>query len=171
MAIMGYMGYRKRTGFLAGLTVAQISEFSIVFVAMGITLGHVGAEALGLITLVGLVTITAVHLHDPLLAAALRAARALARPLRAHVPVPRAARSTPAPPTPAEADVIVFGLGRYGSRLLAQLRAAGVAVLGVDFDPEAVATLRASAAPDPLRRRRGPDFLETLPIRTSRAGW
>jgi Kef-type K+ transport system membrane component KefB len=25
MAIMGYMGYRKRTGFLAGLTVAQIS--------------------------------------------------------------------------------------------------------------------------------------------------
>jgi len=57
MAIMGYMGYRKRTGFLAGLTVAQISEFSIVFVAMGITLGHIGPEALGLTTLVGLVTI------------------------------------------------------------------------------------------------------------------
>ena len=31
-------------GFLAGLTVAQISEFSIVFVAMGITLGHVGVD-------------------------------------------------------------------------------------------------------------------------------
>ena len=58
MAIMGWMGYRKRTGFLAGLTVAQISEFSIVFVAMGITLGHVGVGALGLTTLVGLVTIT-----------------------------------------------------------------------------------------------------------------
>jgi Kef-type K+ transport system membrane component KefB len=57
MAIMGYMGYRKRTGFLAGLTVAQISEFSIIFVAMGISLGHVGPEALGLTTLVGLVTI------------------------------------------------------------------------------------------------------------------
>ena len=58
MAIMGWMGYRKRTGFLAGLTVAQISEFSIVFVAMGITLGHIGQGALGLVTLVGLVTIT-----------------------------------------------------------------------------------------------------------------
>jgi len=57
MAIMGYMGYRKRTGFLAGLTVAQISELSIVFVAMGISLGHVGPQALGLTTLVGLVTI------------------------------------------------------------------------------------------------------------------
>ncbi|HET6518695.1 MAG TPA: cation:proton antiporter, partial [Geminicoccaceae bacterium] len=45
LAIMGAMGYRKRTGFLAGLTVAQISEFSLIFMAMGLTLGHVDAEA------------------------------------------------------------------------------------------------------------------------------
>ncbi|WP_082708527.1 cation:proton antiporter [Thiobacillus denitrificans] len=57
MAIMGYMGYRKRTGFLAGLTVAQVSEFSIIFVAMGISLGHIGPNTLGLTTLVGLITI------------------------------------------------------------------------------------------------------------------
>src|SRR5690606_30012298 len=57
MVIMGVMGYRKRTGFLAGLTVAQISEFSLIFVAMGMSLGHVAPEALGLVTLVGLVTI------------------------------------------------------------------------------------------------------------------
>jgi Kef-type K+ transport system membrane component KefB len=30
LAIMGFMGYRRRTGFLAGLTVAQISEFSLI---------------------------------------------------------------------------------------------------------------------------------------------
>lgn len=58
MAIMGYMGYRKRTGFLAGLTVAQISEFSLIFMTMGLTLGHVSAESLGLVTLVGLITIS-----------------------------------------------------------------------------------------------------------------
>ena len=57
MVIMGAMGYRKRTGFLAGLTVAQISEFSLVFAALGLTLGHIDADTLGLITLVGLVTI------------------------------------------------------------------------------------------------------------------
>ena len=28
-------------GFLAGLTVAQISEFSLIFIAMGVSLGHV----------------------------------------------------------------------------------------------------------------------------------
>ncbi|HEY7772711.1 MAG TPA: cation:proton antiporter, partial [Marinagarivorans sp.] len=57
MVIMGLMGYRKRTGFLAGLTVAQISEFSLIFMAMGLTLGHVSKDALGLVTLVGLITI------------------------------------------------------------------------------------------------------------------
>jgi predicted Kef-type K+ transport protein len=53
----GCDGYRKRTGFLCGLTVAQISEFSIVFTALGVSRRHIGAEALGLVTLVGLITI------------------------------------------------------------------------------------------------------------------
>jgi Kef-type K+ transport system membrane component KefB len=89
MVIMGVMGYRKRTGFLAGLTVAQISEFSIVFVAMGISLGHVASDALGLVTLVGLITITTVDLHDPVLGAAVPAPGALARRVRARAPAAR----------------------------------------------------------------------------------
>ena len=47
----------EQIDFLAGLTVAQISEFSLIFVAMGVTLGHLGRDMLGLVTLVGLVTI------------------------------------------------------------------------------------------------------------------
>ncbi|WP_198302011.1 cation:proton antiporter [Croceicoccus marinus] len=57
LIIMGRMGYRKRTSFLAGLTVAQISEFSLIFVGMGVTLGHLTGSELGLVTLVGLITI------------------------------------------------------------------------------------------------------------------
>jgi len=57
MAIMGAMGYRRKTGFLAGLTVAQISEFSIIFIAMGLSLGHVQQDALSITTMVGLITI------------------------------------------------------------------------------------------------------------------
>jgi len=44
--------------------------------------------------------------------------------------------------------IIVFGLGRYGSRLLQQLAAARMPVLGVDFDPGTpVRTLRRSKLP------------------------
>lgn len=57
MIIMGAMGYRKRTSFLAGLTVAQISEFSLIFAGLGLAVGHITDEILGLITLVGLITI------------------------------------------------------------------------------------------------------------------
>ena len=57
LIIMGIMGYKKRTSFLAGITVAQISEFSLILVAMGYNLGHLSKEELGLISLVGLLTI------------------------------------------------------------------------------------------------------------------
>lgn len=58
LVIMGLIGYKKRTSFLAGLTVAQISEFSLILVSVGKTLGHVGQEEVVLVTFVGIITIT-----------------------------------------------------------------------------------------------------------------
>ncbi|MDI3489543.1 MAG: hypothetical protein PWP11_820 [Thauera sp.] len=168
MAIMGYMGYRKRTGFLAGLTVAQISEFSIVFVAMGITLGHVGVEALGLTTLVGLVTImisTYMILFSHTLYEKLAPWLGLferKRPFR-ELAVERQGRPAGDP------DIIVFGMGRYGSRLMRQLRQAGIEVLGVDFDPETVRELRKLRQPVRYGDGEDPSFLESLPLQ--HAGW
>ena len=57
MALMGLFGYSKRTGFMAGLTVAQISEFSLILIALGVKLGHLSQEILSFVTLIGLVTI------------------------------------------------------------------------------------------------------------------
>lgn len=55
--LMNLLGYKSRTGFLAGLTVAQISEFSLILIALGFSLGHLNQEIVSLITLVGIVTI------------------------------------------------------------------------------------------------------------------
>jgi len=141
MAIMGYMGYRRRTGFLAGLTVAQISEFSIVFVAMGITLGHVGIEVLGLTTLVGLVTIavsTYMILYSHPLYERLSPWLRVFERKRPYRELDGEDLSAGA----QRADIIVFGLGRYGGRLALGLRASGLKVLGVDFDPGVPGALR-----------------------------
>jgi Kef-type K+ transport system membrane component KefB len=167
MAIMGWMGYRKRTGFLAGLTVAQISEFSIIFVAMGITLGHVGVTTLGLTTLVGLITITlstymilySQHLYErlsPWLGIFERQ-----NPLREQA-IETQDQGT------ARVDVIVIGLGRYGRRLLTQLREAGIEVLGVDFDPEVVSSLREAGLSARFGDGEDPAFLESLPLAEAR---
>lgn len=58
LVIMGLMGHRKRTSFLCGVTVAQISEFSLVLAALGLKVGHLSESIVALITAVGIITIT-----------------------------------------------------------------------------------------------------------------
>ena len=168
LAIMGYMGYRKRTGFLAGLTVAQISEFSLIFMAMGITIGHVGDEAMGLVTLVGLVTIAlSVYMitwsqklyvlcepilgvferRDPFREADSEGERSEAR---AH-------------------DFVIFGLGRFGSKIGRELNERGFRVLGVDFDPESVAGWRSKGMEAAFGDAMDPEFAAHLNLIGTRA--
>jgi len=55
--LMGRLGYSKSTGFMAGLTVAQISEFSLILIALGVKVGHLTNEILSFVTIIGLITI------------------------------------------------------------------------------------------------------------------
>lgn len=57
MILMGLLGYKKKVSFQSGLTVAQISEFSLIFIALGVTVGHLTTEILSLVTIIGLITI------------------------------------------------------------------------------------------------------------------
>lgn len=59
LIIMGILRYKKRTSFLAGLTVAQISEFSLILMSMGLILGHVAESEVAMVVLVGVITMTA----------------------------------------------------------------------------------------------------------------
>jgi len=167
MAIMGAMGYRKRTGFLCGLTVAQISEFSIIFVAMGISLGHVGASALGLTTLVGLVTIalsTYMILYSHPIYEKVSPWLGMFERKRPHRELAVAMERHDL----READVIVFGLGRYGSRLALGLKEAELKVLGVEFDPEVARDMRRKGLPVRYGDGIASEFLESLPLKETR---
>ena len=167
MAIMGYMGYRKRTGFLAGLTVAQISEFSIVFVAMGITLGHVGLETLGLTTLVGIVTIaisTYMILYSQKLYQKLEPLLGIFERKVAFREINTNGQGT----LPFAPDVIVLGLGRYGGRLAKGLDDEGLQVLGIDFDPEVVRSFKNEGYRVTFGDGMESSFLESLPLRDAR---
>lgn len=57
-AIMLTLGFRNRTSFLASITVAQVSEFSLILMAVGHSLGHVTSAMVSLVAAVGIVTIT-----------------------------------------------------------------------------------------------------------------
>ncbi len=163
LAIMGYMGYRKRTGFMAGLTVAQISEFSIIFVAMGISMGHVGQSALGLTTLVGLISIalsTYMILYSQKLYNILAP---LLTPFERHTPYRELAMEQDSG-NEVRPDVIVFGLGRYGTRLAHGLKHAGLNVVGVDFDPQTARANRRHGIPVHYGDGTDEEFIATLPL-------
>ena len=169
MGIMGFMGYRKRTGFLAGLTVAQISEFSIVFIAMGISLGHVGDRALGLVTLVGLVTIAG-STYMILFSSSLyeRLAPWLGRFERA-IPFREVEVDATVVGHATAPEVVVVGLGGCGEGLVRSLAGAGCRVLGVDSDPEVVRRLVGEAFEVRFGDANDADFVEGLPL--ARALW
>jgi Kef-type K+ transport system membrane component KefB len=163
MIIMGVMGYRKRTGFLAGLTVAQISEFSLILVALGRSLGHVGDETVGLVTLVGLVTITA---STYLILDSHRLYDVLAPWLSPFER--RSAGDAEGADGAVSIDAVVFGLGRYGNRIARGLRERGFEVLGVDFDPEAVEQARTHGLHARYGDAEDPEFPSILPLETAR---
>jgi Kef-type K+ transport system membrane component KefB/voltage-gated potassium channel Kch len=161
MVILGWMGYRSRTGFLAGLTVAQISEFSLIFMAMGVTLGHVGQGDLGLVTLVGLVTIA---LSVYMITYSHSLYRWLERWLRLFErakPSRELAGSSVYAPA---ADTLLIGLGRFGDAIFQRLRAGGREVLGVDFNPALVERARSAGLPVRFGDATDPEFLAHLPL-------
>jgi Kef-type K+ transport system membrane component KefB len=58
MLIMRSLGYSSQTGFFAGLTVAQISEFSLLLASVGLAAGQISTREVTILTLVGGITMT-----------------------------------------------------------------------------------------------------------------
>jgi Kef-type K+ transport system membrane component KefB len=163
MVIMGAMGYRRRVSFLAGLTVAQISEFSLILAALGAGLGHIGGETVGLITAVGLITIG-------LSTYLIYNSHALFRVLSPYLRIFERGNPTAGIPAPQEPnpEVIVLGLGRFGTAVMEELLDAGVDVLGVDFDPRALRHWQERGVPALYGDAEDPEMPDALPLRHTR---
>ncbi|NLN77015.1 MAG: hypothetical protein GX139_12015, partial [Armatimonadetes bacterium] len=165
MAILGRLGYRRRTGFMAGLTVAQISEFSLILVALGVSAGHVTDETLRLVTLVLMITI---GIDTHLVVNAQGLYERLGKRLRVfeRVGIHREDDDASTQLHGGEHKAILIGLGRYGSRIGAELITRGRKTLGVDFDPEAVKTWRERGRDALFGDAEDPDFVHSLPLST-----
>ncbi|MDD3650646.1 cation:proton antiporter, partial [Immundisolibacter sp.] len=216
LPVLALAGYGRRSAFLASLTLAQISEFSLILLALAVQAGLADAATQALVTLVGLTSIgvstylvtysgalyravekglpalfstrrarprsghgsdqpnTCVsgwRTRHPCLAVTgrfLTACYARLEPLRARFSADVTRRQA-AGEAPAPADVILFGLGRYGTAIAEGLRARGLTVLGVDFDPEMVARWRARGLPAHYGDAADPEFGRSLPL--AAASW
>ncbi|MDP3966685.1 MAG: cation:proton antiporter [Nocardioides sp.] len=161
--IMASMRYPVRVGFLAGLTVAQISEFSLILAALGLSLGHITNATVSLITVVGVITIgvsTYLIVFSHEIWARIGGWFAF---LERREPV--SVQVDPPDPT----DVVLYGLGRFGRHLAADLAEDGHAVLAVDHDPRRVALHERLGVTATYGSAEDVHFLETLPLGAARA--
>jgi len=131
MVIITRLRFDERTAFLTSVTVAQISEFSFIFAALGVSTGLIGGEILSLVALVGLVTI-AVSAYMILFNHQLYALLDRWRVLRVF----RARRDeNPEEPEVRQGHVVVVGMNSLGRRIVEALHEAGEETLAIDIDP------------------------------------
>lgn len=136
MFIMRALGYHPRTGFLAGTTVAQISEFSFIVIAAGISIGHLESDILVLATAVALVTIAASSYLIEWNQWVYERLQPMLRWLEPkHLKTTIKGTKRPAP------KIVLFGFEQTGRRLLESLRKLEKNYTIVDFDPMVVREL------------------------------
>jgi Kef-type K+ transport system membrane component KefB len=165
MAIMGYMGYRKRTAFLAGTSMAQISEFSLILAALGLSIGHLDSQIVGLITFVGLITISA---STYLIIFSHAIYEKLTLPLAVFErKIPHREPDSLATGN-GDIEVLIVGLGRFGAALASILRHRGKNILAVDFDPVAVQNHIRDGYLVHYGDIEDPEFLGSLPLERTR---
>ena len=134
MIIISRMGYSEKTAFKTSVTVAQISEFSFVFAAMGVSTGLIDGVTLAITALVGMLTIGIssymILYSDPLYAFCRKAG--LLRPFRAGDKDPKGDK----PPKQRSDHVIVVGMNAMGRAIAQRLHEAGRPTLAIDVDPK-----------------------------------
>ena len=163
VALLGVLRYRSRVALETGLSLAQISEFSLILAALGLRYGHIDEETTTLMTVVALVTIGG---SSYLLVNSERLSRRLgpALELLERGPTAHAPPEREAPP-----DVVVVGLGRYGEGVVSGLLDRDLEVLGVDFDPVALSRWAQAGLPVLYGDAEDPELAHVLPLPES--GW
>jgi len=137
MVLMGFLKYTKRNSFMAGLTVAQISEFSLILIAMGVSAGHLTSDILSFVTVIGVITIAGssyliIYANKiyPHLSGFLGIFERKCKKVDEHKHHEE-----------KNYDIILFGYNRTGHNILSSLKRTKKRFLVIDYNPEIVKKL------------------------------
>lgn len=156
--VMNLMGFHRKTGFLTGLTVAQISEFSLILATLAFQIGYISSATVTLITMVGLVTITGStylilngeYLYKKLikLLTYLELRKNDAKDME-HA---------------QEYQALLIGYDQIGSFWVRALRKLDVPFLVIDFNPSLIAQLTEQHTPCLYGDAGNGEFLSEIPV-------
>lgn len=140
ITIMGLLGHTKKTSFKAGLAVAQISEFSLIFLLLGQKNGQISEEIVTLVTLVGIITIA-------VSAYMITYADGLYRFCERYLTLFERRKKLPEHDSPQSYEAVLFGYKKGGSEFVRVFKSIAKSFAVVDYDPDVA---------DELERRQVP---------------
>lgn len=157
MFVMGRLGYTRRTYFFSGISLAQISEFSFILVALGVNAGTVPEELLTLVMLVGIITIT---LSTYLMYYGEQLFRALERVVGIFE---RRDIMQETEEQHNEPRFLLFGHNRIGYAIVEYLRKTRAPFMVIDYDPAVVERLQGQGVPVRYGDASDAELLHSLP--------
>ncbi len=160
MILMAFFGFTNRTNFMVGTSLAQISEFSLVVLALGVSVGQVSPEILSTMTLTGIITITfstymfiySQSFYDKVSGFASIFEK---KKLRKERKISK------------NYDVILFGYNRIGFSLLKSFKEIKKKYLVVDFNPDVVRDLEKLRIPVLYGDAYDSELLAELPLNSA----
>ncbi|NCN51977.1 cation:proton antiporter, partial [archaeon] len=154
---MKFFGYTKRTNFLVGTTLAQISEFSLILLGIGIVAGHITSEVMNTLILTMIITILISSymiiysskfytFMSPVLGIFER------KKIKKEIKLEK------------KYDTILFGYNRIGFSILNALKKMKKKYLVVDFNPDTIVNLKKFGVPALYGDVYDLELLEDLPL-------
>lgn len=158
MALSGFYNYTKRTNFLVGTTLGQISEFSLIVIALGASYySAIGAEVISTVVLTLVLTIIFSTYMITYSNELYKKLHWFARFFEGKKPKKDKKKIK-------NYDSILFGYNRIGFSILSSLKKIKKNYLVVDFNPDTINNLSKIGVPCVYGDVYDADFLEELPI-------
>lgn len=164
MIIMGVLNYTKKTNFYTSIIAAQISEFSLIMIGLGVRVGHLTQDTLSLVTIIGVITFTTssysiVNINS------------LYRHIGKYMHIfERKGKKEDSHHNIIEKkyDIVLLGYNRIGYAILKSLKALKDDYLVVDFNPDAIKSLNEQKIPCVYGDAGDLDFLDDLKIQNAK---
>lgn len=135
--IMIKLGYTKKTSLITGMSLAQISEFSLILISLGAKLGNLPSNVLSLITMSGLVSIAG---STYLMTHAEQIYKFLSKVMPTFFSKEKLRQVKDIERD--DSEVIIFGYDKIGFSMLKSFRKMGKKFLIVDYNPEVIRYLQ-----------------------------
>ena len=159
MILSAMFGYTKRTNFLVGTSLAQISEFSLIVLLLGVSLGHIGNSVLHTIILTMIITIflsTYMVIYSQKFYEKMKGFASIFEKKKLKTKKESMAGK--------EYYAMLFGYNRIGFSILNSLKRSNKKYLVVDFNPETVSNLNKLGVASLYGDADDIDFLDELPL-------